>query len=68
MPIKRTVAPSPAPPIFRNDSSASYPTPNQSPWANFKVWDGAKDGVRPYNGFEHVSNVQQLCMMSPNNA
>lgn len=56
VPIKRTVVPSPAPPlVFRAESSASYPSSNQKTWMNFKVWEGSKDGMRPYGGFEHVS-------------
>lgn len=56
MPVKRIVAPSPAPPIFRNDSVASYPSPHEKTWTGFKVWEGGKDGgMRPYAGFEHVS-------------
>ena len=55
VPIKRTVAPSPGPPLaFRTESAASYPTSNQKTWMNFKVWEGGKDGMRPYGGFEHV--------------
>jgi hypothetical protein len=54
VPIKRTVAPSPAPPAFRAESAASYATPNKKTWLNFKTWKGGKDGMRPYGGFEFV--------------
>lgn len=59
VPIKKTVASSPAPPTLRTESAASYPAAsypaaNQKTWANFKIWEGAKDRMRPYNGFEFV--------------
>jgi hypothetical protein len=57
VPVKRAVAPSPAPPIFRNESSGSYPSTGQKTWANFKVWEGGKDGMRPYGGFEHDEDM-----------
>ncbi|KAH7405868.1 hypothetical protein DE146DRAFT_425807 [Phaeosphaeria sp. MPI-PUGE-AT-0046c] len=63
VPIKRTVAPSPAPPHFRAESSASHPSSNQKTWLNFKVWNGTKDAMRPYGGFdfdEDMSNGSVL--------
>jgi hypothetical protein len=55
VPIKRAVAPSPAPPMYRAESSASYPSSNHKTWMNFKIWEGGKDGMRPYGGFALVS-------------
>lgn len=55
VPIKRTIAPSPAPPHFRAESAASHPSSNQKTWLNFKVWNGSKDAMRPYGGFDFVS-------------
>jgi hypothetical protein len=55
VPIKRAVAPSPAPQVFRAESVASYPSSNQKTWLNFKIWQGGKEGMRPYGGFEFVS-------------
>lgn len=57
VPIKRTVAPSPAPAAFRADSSSSYPATDQKSWLNFKIWKGSKDAMRPYGGFEFVSGL-----------
>jgi hypothetical protein len=59
VPIKRAVAPSPAPPNFsRTESAASHPSPNQKTWLNFKTWKAGKDGMRAYGGFEFVSAMQ----------
>jgi hypothetical protein len=58
VPIKRTVAPSPAPPDFRAESTASYSSSNQKTWQNFKTWKAGKDGMRPYGGFEYVGILQ----------
>ncbi|KAL5115957.1 hypothetical protein ACEQ8H_006179 [Pleosporales sp. CAS-2024a] len=53
VPIKRTVVPSPAPPAFRHESAPSSPwTTNQKTWLNFKRWDGGKEAMRPYGGFQ----------------
>ena len=57
VPIKRSVAPSPAPFGFRTESAASYPTTNHKTWMNFRVWEGGKDGMRPYGGFDFVRSV-----------
>ncbi|KAH7078833.1 hypothetical protein BKA63DRAFT_531626 [Paraphoma chrysanthemicola] len=58
VPIKRTVAPSPAPPAFRAESAASYPSNNKT-WLNFKVWEGGKHGMRPYGGFALDEDMHQ---------
>ncbi|KAI8937510.1 hypothetical protein NX059_005228 [Plenodomus lindquistii] len=58
VPVKKTVASSPAPPTFRAESAASLPQTSQKPWANFKIWDGARDGMRPYNGFDLDHDMQ----------
>lgn len=55
VPIKKTIAPSSAPPQFRAESAASYPSSNQKTWMNFKVWNGSKEAMRPYGGFDFVS-------------
>jgi hypothetical protein len=55
VPIKRAVAPSPAPQAFRAETAAFYPSSNQRTWLNFKIWQGVKEGMRPYGGFESVS-------------
>jgi hypothetical protein len=55
VPVKRTIAPSPAPQAFRAESAASYSIPNKKTWQNFKTWKGGKDTMRPYGGFEFVS-------------
>lgn len=54
--MKKSVAPTPTPPVFRSESSASYAFPtDQKTWLNFKVWTDGKDGMRPYGGFDYVS-------------
>ncbi|KAF1838827.1 hypothetical protein BDW02DRAFT_338733 [Decorospora gaudefroyi] len=58
VPIKTTVAPSPAPPPFRSESSASYASPSQKTWMNFKVWEGRRDNMRPYGGFDFDEDMQ----------
>jgi hypothetical protein len=58
VPVKKTVATSPAPPVFRderNESPASYTRPNQKSWMNFRVWERGRNGMRPYGGFDYVS-------------
>jgi hypothetical protein len=57
VPIKRTIAPSPAPTNYRAESAASYPPSNQKTWLNFKTWGAGKHGMRPYGGFEYVSMI-----------
>ncbi|KAH7402655.1 hypothetical protein BKA66DRAFT_6236 [Pyrenochaeta sp. MPI-SDFR-AT-0127] len=52
VPIKKTVSPSPIPPMFRAEPTASYPLANQKTWTNFKVWEEGRDGRRPYGGFD----------------
>ncbi|KAF2823287.1 hypothetical protein CC86DRAFT_384669 [Ophiobolus disseminans] len=59
VPIKKTIVPPPASPVFRTESAASYPSPNQKSWINFKVWEGGKDGMRPYGGFEHDEDMSR---------
>lgn len=54
VPIKKTVASSPAPPVFRTESAASSPSINHKSWMNFKIWEGGRDTMRPYGGFDHV--------------
>ncbi|KAJ4374160.1 hypothetical protein N0V83_002901 [Neocucurbitaria cava] len=58
VPIKRSVTPAPTLPVFRTESAASYPSTNQKTWMNFRVWEGGKDGMRPYGGFEHDEDMQ----------
>jgi hypothetical protein len=60
VPIKRTIAPSPAPTNYRAESAASYPQSNRKTWLNFKTWGAGKDGMRPYSGFEYVSLTSQV--------
>ncbi|KAF2856632.1 hypothetical protein T440DRAFT_549986 [Plenodomus tracheiphilus IPT5] len=59
VPIKKTVASSPAPPTFRTESAGSQPQSDQKSWANFKIWDGRKDGMRPYHGFSLDQDMQR---------
>jgi hypothetical protein len=60
VPIKTNVVPSPAL-SYRPESSAhSQSSPNHKTWMNFKVWDGGKDGTRPYGGFGHVRHLRAL--------
>jgi hypothetical protein len=56
VPVKKVVAPSSAPPGFRAESAASYPSSQHKTWLNFKIWTGGKDGMRPYGGFDFVSS------------
>ncbi|KAF1841717.1 uncharacterized protein K460DRAFT_291524 [Cucurbitaria berberidis CBS 394.84] len=58
VPIKRGVATTPAPPVFRAESAASYPSANQKTWMNFRVWDGGKDGMRLFGGFDFDEDMQ----------
>lgn len=60
VPMKTNVAPSPAPPYRTESTATSYSSPNQKTWINFKVWEGGKDGMRPYGGFGHVKQLQTL--------
>lgn len=53
VPVKKTVAL----PSIRAESVASHIPPNQKTWLNFKIWKGGKDGMRPYGGFDFVSNL-----------
>jgi hypothetical protein len=62
--MKKSVAPTSAPPVFRSESSASYAfSSDQKTWLNFKVWTDGKDGMRPYAGFDYVS-YQHACESS----
>jgi hypothetical protein len=63
VPIKKAVAPSPASPAFDAESVASYPWSNQKTWSNFKIWEGGRDGMRPYSGFESVSYKHPLAAL-----
>lgn len=54
VPVKGATAPSPMP-VFRAASTVPSLAPSQKTWANFKVWEGGKEGMRPYGGFEAVS-------------
>ncbi|KAI4691027.1 uncharacterized protein J4E88_002504 [Alternaria novae-zelandiae] len=60
VPIKKTVAPSPGPPVFRSESSAgSYALPpDQKTWLNFKVWTDGREEMRPYTGFSYDEDMQ----------
>lgn len=58
VPVKTTTkptAPSPGPPVFRDDSPASFIPADQKSWMNFKIWERSKDGLQPYGGFDYVS-------------
>lgn len=53
VPVKTaTLAPSP---VFRPESAASYLPPDKKTWMDFKVWEGGRDSMRPYGGFQFVS-------------
>jgi hypothetical protein len=59
VPIKKSVAPSPAPPMFRSESSASHALPaDQKTWLNFKVWTDGRDVMHPYAGFDYDEDMQ----------
>lgn len=64
VPIKRAVAPSPAPKAFLAESAASYPSSSKKTWLNFKIWRGGKDGMRPYGGFEFVRTLQRFAQIN----
>lgn len=55
VPIKTTVASSPAPPQPRGESPAPRLPSHKKTWQDFKIWDGAKEKMRPYAGFAFVS-------------
>jgi hypothetical protein len=54
VPIKSTVAPTPALPQFRTESPAPRLPSHRKTWLDFKVWEGSKDEMRPYGGFAFV--------------
>lgn len=54
VPIKTTVAPTPVPPHFRNESPAPHLPNHRKTWLDFKIWEGSKDKMRPYGGFAFV--------------
>ncbi|ORY19845.1 hypothetical protein BCR34DRAFT_595291 [Clohesyomyces aquaticus] len=58
VPIKKPVANSPAPPLFRAESTASYVPMNQKTWQNFRIWEGGESGIRPYGGFDFDEHMQ----------
>ena len=59
VPIKKhVVSTPPETPSFRPETSASYVSPNQKTWINFRIWEGGEGGVRPYGGFNFVCSVQ----------
>lgn len=55
VPTKKTVAISPTPQIFLNDFAASHSASNQRTWSGFKIWEGSRDEMRSYGGFDFVS-------------
>lgn len=55
VPIKNTVAPSPATALFRTESPAPRISSHTKTWLDFKVWEGGKEEMRPYGGFAFVS-------------
>lgn len=61
VPIKTTIASSPAPPSFRTDSPSSRLPSHRKTWLDFKIWEGESDEMRPYGGFAFVSWVNQFC-------
>ncbi|KAF2109298.1 hypothetical protein BDV96DRAFT_652145 [Lophiotrema nucula] len=58
VPIKRSNVTSPAPPIFRAESTASHTRTNHKTWANFRVWEGGESGLRPYGGFDFDEDMK----------
>lgn len=54
VPIKKTVAPSPAPSLFRVESTTPSLPSHKTTWLGFKIWDGGRED-RPYGGFAFVS-------------
>lgn len=60
VPIKKTTASSPTPPLFRAASVASSLSPNQKTWMNFKVWERGRESLRPYGGFDVVRFYEVL--------
>jgi hypothetical protein len=55
VPIKKTVAPSPAPPLFRAESTVPHLPSHKRTWLDFKIWEGGREEMRPYGGFAFVS-------------
>ncbi|KAJ4358384.1 uncharacterized protein N0V89_002966 [Didymosphaeria variabile] len=52
-------ASTPAPPLFRAESSLNYPSnPDQKSWMNFRIWQGGNEGMRPYGGFDFDEDLQ----------
>ncbi|KAL1656955.1 hypothetical protein SLS61_000751 [Didymella pomorum] len=51
VPIKSTIAPTPAPPQFRTESPAPRLPSHRKTWLDFRIWEGSKEELRPYGGF-----------------
>lgn len=54
VPIKSTIAPTPAPPQFRTESPAPRLPSHRKTWLDFRIWEGSKEELRPYGGFAFV--------------
>ena len=54
VPVKKPVSQSPAPPVFRAESTLPLSSPNTKTWINFRIWQGGEGGMRPYGGFDYV--------------
>ncbi|KAF2691636.1 hypothetical protein K458DRAFT_381481 [Lentithecium fluviatile CBS 122367] len=57
VPVKRS-ATTPAPPLFRAETSLSYTPTNQKTWINFRIWDGGEKTLKPYGGFDFDEHMQ----------
>lgn len=55
VPMKMTVPPSPAPPLFRTESPTTRLPNHKKTWMDFRIWEGKKEDMRPYGGFAFVS-------------
>ena len=57
VPMKKDVSKATSP-LFRAESSLNYPSdPDNKSWMNFRIWQGGSENMRPYGGFDFVSNV-----------
>lgn len=57
VPKKKDVS-KPVPPLFRAESSLNYPSdPDHKSWINYRIWQSGSENIRPYGGFDFVSNV-----------
>ncbi|KAF2867194.1 hypothetical protein BDV95DRAFT_598314 [Massariosphaeria phaeospora] len=63
VPVKKAVAASTPPPLFRMEHADLRVPPGQKTWINFRIWEGTESGLRPYGGFdfdEHMQNGNVL--------